>query len=78
MSHVASNFIEMRYGQEVSISYLPLSHVAGQMLDIFIPIYSGGTVHFARPDALKVSPESLLQWEVFVTTDLHSARCPRG
>jgi long-chain-fatty-acid--CoA ligase ACSBG len=47
-----------------SISYLPLSHIAAQILDIFIPMYytsrrdkgeSVSTVYFARPDVLKGS-----------------------
>lgn len=43
------------------VSYLPLSHVAGQMVDIVTPIYITGdlegyaTVHFASPTALKGS-----------------------
>lgn len=37
------------------ISYLPLSHVAAQMLDIHAPLHSGHTIHFAQPDALKGS-----------------------
>lgn len=42
------------YGHEEVISYLPLSHVAAQILDIFIPILYAGTVYFAQPDALRV------------------------
>ncbi|OQV24216.1 Long-chain-fatty-acid--CoA ligase ACSBG2 [Hypsibius exemplaris] len=38
---------------EVFISYLPLSHVAAQMTDLYLPISSGGVVYFAQPDALK-------------------------
>jgi long-chain-fatty-acid--CoA ligase ACSBG len=37
------------------ISYLPLSHVAAQVLDIHIPMLCTATVYFAQPDALKVS-----------------------
>lgn len=40
---------------EELISYLPLSHVAAQILDIFIPLIYAGTVYFAQPDALKGS-----------------------
>ena len=36
------------------VSYLPLSHIAAQVADIYIPLTYGSTVHFARPDALKV------------------------
>jgi long-chain-fatty-acid--CoA ligase ACSBG len=35
------------------ISYLPLSHIAAQLLDIFVPLLSGAVVYFALPDALK-------------------------
>ncbi len=37
------------------ISYLPLSHVAAQMMDIHAPLHTGLTIHFAQPDALKGS-----------------------
>lgn len=37
------------------VSYLPLSHIAASMIDIFIHFYHGGTVYFAKPDALKGS-----------------------
>lgn len=42
-----------RYGCETMISYLPLSHVAAQIVDIVIPIVYGATIYFAQPDALK-------------------------
>lgn len=38
---------------EQCISYLPLSHIAAQELDIFMPIYLVGSVWFAQADALK-------------------------
>lgn len=38
---------------DVLVSYLPLSHVAAQILDMFIPLVYGVTVYFAQPDALK-------------------------
>ncbi|XP_055353740.1 long-chain-fatty-acid--CoA ligase ACSBG2-like isoform X2 [Paramacrobiotus metropolitanus] len=38
---------------DVFISYLPLSHVAAQMTDLYLPITTGGTIYFAQPDALK-------------------------
>jgi len=41
--------------QEHGISYLPLSHIAAQILDIYTPLYAGSTIWFARPDALKGS-----------------------
>ncbi|RNA00070.1 long-chain-fatty-acid-- ligase ACSBG2 [Brachionus plicatilis] len=41
--------------EERFISYLPLSHIAAQLLDIFAPLNLGITVYFAQPDALKGS-----------------------
>lgn len=43
--------------QEVVVSYLPLSHIAAQMVDIWITMRVGGLTHFAQPDALKVRSE---------------------
>ena len=37
------------------ISYLPLSHIAAQMLDLHCPMVSGSQVYFAQPDALRGS-----------------------
>lgn len=41
--------------QESFISYLPLNHVAAQMMDIYVPLAGVGIVHFADKDALKGS-----------------------
>lgn len=35
------------------VSFLPLSHVAAQMLDMHMPMQTGAQCHFAMPDALK-------------------------
>ena len=40
-------------GHEHFISYLPLNHIAAQMLDIYLPIACLSTVWFADKDALK-------------------------
>ena len=37
------------------ISYLPLSHIAAQMLDMYCPMATGCQVWFAQPDALRGS-----------------------
>ena len=42
------------------ISYLPLSHIAGQIADIIIPSLVGCSVWFAQPDALKGSLKETL------------------
>lgn len=44
--------------QEVVVSYLPLSHIAAQIYDLWTGIQWGAQVCFADPDALKVSLSS--------------------
>lgn len=44
--------------QEAVVSYLPLSHIAAQMVDIWVTMRVGGATYFAQPDALKVSQRS--------------------
>ncbi|XP_037361087.1 long-chain-fatty-acid--CoA ligase ACSBG2-like isoform X2 [Talpa occidentalis] len=39
--------------QELVVSYLPLSHIASQMMDVWIPMKTGALIYFAQPDALK-------------------------
>ncbi|XP_045113271.1 long-chain-fatty-acid--CoA ligase ACSBG2-like isoform X2 [Portunus trituberculatus] len=41
--------------EECMVSYLPLSHLAAHLLDIYISCVSVATVYFAQPDALKGS-----------------------
>lgn len=41
-------------GCDIVVSFLPLSHIAAQIMDIVIPIRFGISVYFAQPDALKV------------------------
>lgn len=45
--------------QEVFLSYLPLSHIAGQIIDLWLSMYLGDTTWFAQPNALKVTGTSL-------------------
>ena len=49
------DLLKLRQFRERIISYLPLSHVAGQLLDVFCGLSLGATVYFAQPDALKGS-----------------------
>lgn len=56
-------------GCEVLVSYLPLSHVAAQIVDIYIGTTCGATVYFADKNALKGSLVNTLQ-EVQPTTFL--------
>lgn len=48
-----TDLIATNFGNEHIVSYLPLSHVAAQLLDIYLAITVGATVYFAQPDALK-------------------------
>lgn len=42
-------------GNEVLVSYLPLSHVAAQIMDLFIVLTIAGTIYFADRNAMKGS-----------------------
>ncbi|XP_058491860.1 long-chain-fatty-acid--CoA ligase ACSBG2-like [Solea solea] len=54
-AHTAATLVDFTYTSEVLVSYLPLSHVAAQMVDLWLSIVFAGTVYFADPDALKGS-----------------------
>ena len=58
---IAERLPEIQRGHEVLISYLPLSHIAAQMVDIFLSILYSVTVYFADKDALKGSLVKTLQ-----------------
>ena len=47
--------LNIEYTKERFVSYLPLNHIAAQMLDIYIPIYIASTVWIADKGALKKS-----------------------
>lgn len=51
----ALSVINIERGQEVVVSYLPLSHAAAQMFDMWMGIAYAVTTYFAQPDALKGS-----------------------
>lgn len=50
-----STMIRRPDGNDHVISYLPLSHIAAQMLDVHCPLATGIQVWFAQPDALRGS-----------------------
>ncbi|KAL2090184.1 hypothetical protein ACEWY4_014872 [Coilia grayii] len=52
---------EADQSQEAVVSYLPLSHIAAQMIDIWLTIRVGGATYFAQPDALKGSLANTLR-----------------
>lgn len=52
---------QIQYGKEVIVSFLPLSHIAAQMLDIFVTLNFACTVYFADKDAMKGTLINTLQ-----------------
>lgn len=52
---VANELYAWRWDDEVAVSYLPLSHVAAQIVDIYLCAYGGATVWFADDKALQGS-----------------------
>ncbi|XP_011062484.1 PREDICTED: long-chain-fatty-acid--CoA ligase ACSBG2-like [Acromyrmex echinatior] len=45
--------LHMKKKSEVIVSYLPLSHIAAQLIDVILNIMLASTVYFADPSALK-------------------------
>ena len=50
-----SERLDLKQGLEVLVSYLPLSHVAAQVVDIYITLLCACCVYFADANALKGS-----------------------
>lgn len=50
----AQDKMKFKEAEEALISYLPLSHMAAQMFEIWVSMWLASTVYFAEPDALKV------------------------
>jgi long-chain-fatty-acid--CoA ligase ACSBG len=57
----ANNFVEDGVFPGRVVSYLPLSHIAAQMIDIQYPLYSGACTYFAQHDCLKGSLTNTLK-----------------
>ena len=54
------------FRKERILSYLPMSHVAANMLDIHAPHTVAATVYFADKDVLKVFQAVLKENKVFL------------
>ena len=55
-ARVMSRAAQLDFGVERTVTFLPLSHTAAQLDDIYVPMEAGACVYFARPDAFKVLP----------------------
>ena len=53
--HLELTFSSFQPAAQIMITYLPLSHIAAQMLDMHMPMKTGCHIYFAQPDALKGS-----------------------
>ncbi|XP_072037925.1 long-chain-fatty-acid--CoA ligase ACSBG2-like isoform X2 [Amphiura filiformis] len=54
-AQMAAKASKLALGSAVIVSYLPLSHIAAQIFDIYLPLCLAGSTYFAQPDALKGS-----------------------
>jgi len=52
--NMCSNYFDLGHKDRL-VSYLPLSHIAASLIDIYCIIHMGGCTYFAQPDALKGS-----------------------
>eukprot|EP01040_Poterioochromonas_malhamensis_P007352 gene7352-7933_t len=51
---IEGGYMDLNHTDRV-VSYLPLSHIAAQLIDIYCLLILGGCTYFAQPDALKGS-----------------------
>ncbi len=58
-AQMALTAANLKHTEEVVVSYLPLSHVAAQMIDMWMCMCFAFTTYFAEPDALKVRTQPL-------------------
>ncbi|KAI9918870.1 hypothetical protein PsorP6_011730 [Peronosclerospora sorghi] len=52
---IKRNFDHELNNEDRLISYLPMSHIAAQLIDIWLPVCLGAQLYFGQPDALKGS-----------------------
>ena len=57
---MAGHAAQLSFGEDALLSYLPLSHIAAQIIDIYMPLLYGAELWFAQPDALKAKHMCLI------------------
>lgn len=62
MSALKAGSVDMPQSEHRTVSYLPLSHIAGLAVDFMSPMQSGHKIYFARPDALSGTLVETLNW----------------
>ncbi|ROL42514.1 Long-chain-fatty-acid--CoA ligase ACSBG2 [Anabarilius grahami] len=60
-SNATGHMVRLKMGEEEVVSYLPLSHVAAQVQDMWICMRFAAVTNFAEPDALKGSLANTLR-----------------
>lgn len=58
--NLVDHYVKLDHNERI-VSFLPLSHIAAQLIDIFCVMQLGCTLTFARPDALKGTLTQTLQ-----------------
>ncbi len=53
-NNMLSHYVDMNHTDRI-VSFLPLSHIAAQLIDIHVPMRLGCATYFCQPDALKGS-----------------------
>jgi long-chain-fatty-acid--CoA ligase ACSBG len=53
VANLFDNYLAYSNHSDRVLSYLPLSHIAAQMIDVHAPMHLGASTWFAQPDALK-------------------------
>lgn len=74
-AHAGGSAVNLVYGEESVVSYLPLSHVAAQLNDLWICMKFAATTYFAEPDALKVRRTCHVEERSTRFSPPHTARC---
>ena len=62
---ITAKHVKMRMATETILSYLPLSHCSGQILDMYLPLFCASTTYFGGGNLLKVSLKTSIFYYFF-------------